>query len=331
MRVEYRIEPCKSALTAGAGDAVPLVAQPVHGLRAPMHVLLRPALRAARRSAVGRPLRPLDPRQVERRRDAPPRARAPLVAARGGRHRHRDRSVPARRGPLPTHARVHPRARRRRTRRSRSSRAARSSSATSTSSPTRPGEVQVSVYVSLPTLDERVWRTTEPGTAPPASRLRAIRTLAEAGIDVGVGMAPILPGLSDGAEQLRGGRPRCTRGRRADDLGERRPSSARRARALPRSARARLAGAGRALRGAVRHPCIPTGRRCEGDRRTRPHGAGIGTPDAPTAGSARAKAVGTDRLGGATALAHAGSSRATESIRTSSILRRSAGSRESAP
>ena len=63
-------------------------------------------------------------------------------------------------------------------------------------------EVPVSVYLSLPTLDERVWRTTEPGTAPPESRLRAIRVLADAGIDVGVGMAPILPGLSDGEEQL---------------------------------------------------------------------------------------------------------------------------------
>jgi DNA repair photolyase len=60
----------------------------------------------------------------------------------------------------------------------------------------------VSVYFSLPTLDERVWRTTEPGTAPPRSRLEAVRRLAEAGIDVGVGMAPILPGLSDRPEQL---------------------------------------------------------------------------------------------------------------------------------
>jgi DNA repair photolyase len=64
-------------------------------------------------------------------------------------------------------------------------------------------EVSVAVYVSLPTLDERVWRTTEPGTAPPSSRLRAIGALAEAGIEVGVGMAPILPGLSDAPEQLR--------------------------------------------------------------------------------------------------------------------------------
>jgi DNA repair photolyase len=62
--------------------------------------------------------------------------------------------------------------------------------------------VEVSVYVSLPTLDERVWRTTEPGTAPPSSRLEAVRRLSEAGIDVGIGMAPVLPGLSDRREQL---------------------------------------------------------------------------------------------------------------------------------
>jgi DNA repair photolyase len=62
--------------------------------------------------------------------------------------------------------------------------------------------VAVNVSVSLPTLDEEVWRTTEPGTAPPRSRLEAIRRLSEAGIDVAVGMAPILPGLSDRPEQL---------------------------------------------------------------------------------------------------------------------------------
>ncbi|HEX2346482.1 MAG TPA: radical SAM protein [Gaiellaceae bacterium] len=62
--------------------------------------------------------------------------------------------------------------------------------------------VGVTVYLSVPTLDDRVWRTTEPGTAPPASRLEAVRRLAEAGVHVGVGIAPILPGLSDRAEQL---------------------------------------------------------------------------------------------------------------------------------
>jgi DNA repair photolyase len=58
------------------------------------------------------------------------------------------------------------------------------------------------VFLSLPTLDERVWRTTEPGTAPPRSRLEAVRRLAGAGVDVGVGIAPILPGLSDEPRML---------------------------------------------------------------------------------------------------------------------------------
>ena len=64
-------------------------------------------------------------------------------------------------------------------------------------------EVEVTVNVSVPTLDERIWRTTEPGTAPPRQRLRAVRRLADAGIRVGVGMAPILPGLSDDPTLLR--------------------------------------------------------------------------------------------------------------------------------
>jgi len=60
----------------------------------------------------------------------------------------------------------------------------------------------VGVNVSIPTLDERVWRTTEPGTARPERRLEVVRRLADAGIDVTVAMAPVLPGLSDRPEQL---------------------------------------------------------------------------------------------------------------------------------
>ena len=55
----------------------------------------------------------------------------------------------------------------------------------------------VDVNFSIPTLDLDVWRRTEPGTAPPRQRLRALRTLVDAGIKAGVGMAPILPGISD--------------------------------------------------------------------------------------------------------------------------------------
>jgi DNA repair photolyase len=60
----------------------------------------------------------------------------------------------------------------------------------------------VSVTFSVPTVDDEIWRKTEPGTAPPRQRLRAVRELVEAGIKVGVGMAPILPGLSDKPELL---------------------------------------------------------------------------------------------------------------------------------
>jgi len=61
---------------------------------------------------------------------------------------------------------------------------------------------EVSVAFSVPTVDLDVWGKTEPGTAPPRQRLRAVRTLVEAGIKAGVGMAPILPGISDRPEQL---------------------------------------------------------------------------------------------------------------------------------
>ena len=60
----------------------------------------------------------------------------------------------------------------------------------------------VSVTFSIPTLDEDVWRRTEPSTAHPRQRLRAVARLVEAGIKTGVGMAPVLPGISDRQSQL---------------------------------------------------------------------------------------------------------------------------------
>jgi len=61
----------------------------------------------------------------------------------------------------------------------------------------------VSVTFSVPTIDEDVWRRTEPSTAHPRQRLKAVQALVEAGINARVGMAPILPGISDRPEQLR--------------------------------------------------------------------------------------------------------------------------------
>jgi DNA repair photolyase len=60
----------------------------------------------------------------------------------------------------------------------------------------------VSVSFSVPTIDADVWRRTEPGTAPPAQRLKALEKLVGAGIRCGISMAPIIPGLSDRPSQL---------------------------------------------------------------------------------------------------------------------------------
>jgi len=60
----------------------------------------------------------------------------------------------------------------------------------------------VSVNLSIGTLDPEVWRLTEPGTPHPRRRVEAVAALNDAGIPCGVLVAPILPGLSDRAEQL---------------------------------------------------------------------------------------------------------------------------------
>jgi DNA repair photolyase len=61
---------------------------------------------------------------------------------------------------------------------------------------------ELHITFSIPTVDEDIWRRTEPGTAHPKQRLRAIEKLVSAGVDVGVGMAPILPGLSDRPDRI---------------------------------------------------------------------------------------------------------------------------------
>ncbi|OLE79745.1 MAG: hypothetical protein AUG06_07210 [Actinobacteria bacterium 13_1_20CM_2_65_11] len=60
----------------------------------------------------------------------------------------------------------------------------------------------LTVTFSIPTVDHDVWRRTEPGTAHPKQRLRALERLVTAGIKAGVAIAPILPGLSDRPDRL---------------------------------------------------------------------------------------------------------------------------------
>src|SRR3954466_670025 len=60
----------------------------------------------------------------------------------------------------------------------------------------------VRVNFSIGTLDEDVWKLTEPGTPHPRRRVEAVRKLNDAGIPCGVLVAPILPDLSDQPDQL---------------------------------------------------------------------------------------------------------------------------------
>lgn len=55
---------------------------------------------------------------------------------------------------------------------------------------------ELSVCISVPCVDDDVWRALEPGTAPPLQRLRALRLLVDGGIHAGVLMNPIVPGIS---------------------------------------------------------------------------------------------------------------------------------------
>src|SRR5215207_11326813 len=60
----------------------------------------------------------------------------------------------------------------------------------------------VRVNLSIGTLDEAVWRATEPGTPHPLRRIRAVEQLNAAGVPCGVLIAPVLPELSDSPDQL---------------------------------------------------------------------------------------------------------------------------------
>jgi DNA repair photolyase len=58
------------------------------------------------------------------------------------------------------------------------------------------------VCISVPSVDEDAWRRLEPGTAHPLQRLRAVRTLTQAGVRAGVLMAPVVPGITTSRHAL---------------------------------------------------------------------------------------------------------------------------------
>ncbi len=60
----------------------------------------------------------------------------------------------------------------------------------------------VTAYFSVPTLDEKVWRETEPHTPSPRARLDAVRKMTDAGVPCGILVAPVIPGVNDAPEQV---------------------------------------------------------------------------------------------------------------------------------
>lgn len=62
---------------------------------------------------------------------------------------------------------------------------------------------EVSIALSVGFLDGELWRSVEPGTPSPRTRLAVCRTLSENGIPSSVLMAPVLPFLTDSPDQLR--------------------------------------------------------------------------------------------------------------------------------
>src|SRR5439155_4160369 len=57
-------------------------------------------------------------------------------------------------------------------------------------------------FMSVPTLDERAWRETEPHTPSPRARIEAVRKLNDAGVPAGVLIAPLMPGINDTPEEV---------------------------------------------------------------------------------------------------------------------------------
>ena len=64
------------------------------------------------------------------------------------------------------------------------------------------GRTEISACLSVPTLDEKAWRATEPHTPHPRERLEAVAELNRAGIPTGVLIAPLMPGINDAPEQV---------------------------------------------------------------------------------------------------------------------------------
>src|SRR5437764_1010943 len=60
----------------------------------------------------------------------------------------------------------------------------------------------ITANLSVPTLDEKAWRASEPRTPNPRARLEAVAELNRQGIPCGILIAPLMPGINDSPEQV---------------------------------------------------------------------------------------------------------------------------------
>jgi len=61
---------------------------------------------------------------------------------------------------------------------------------------------EFSAALSIPTLEKRAWRATEPRSPNPHARIEAVAELSRAGIRTGVLVAPLMPGINDAPDQV---------------------------------------------------------------------------------------------------------------------------------
>ena len=184
----------------------------------------------------------------------------------------------------------------------------------------------VSACLSVPTLDEKAWRATEPHTPNPKARLEAVAELNRAGIPTGVLIAPLMPGVNDAPEQVERIVDAATEAQR--DLHRRPdPVPARRGpRHLLRLAARAPPGPDPALRAPLRQGRLRLPGRQAQDRarRRRPLGAARPTrPRPPPAGQRRALGAPHALRGGEASRRRAGAVAAGVATQRGAVQRRS--------
>jgi DNA repair photolyase len=60
----------------------------------------------------------------------------------------------------------------------------------------------IAANLSIPTMDEKPWRASEPHTPSPRARMEAVAELNRAGIPTGILVAPLMPGINDDPRQI---------------------------------------------------------------------------------------------------------------------------------